>query len=129
MDESVEDESDEIIEDDSDEEEELDYEKYFISDNISELDMHPFRSQKCTHTFVNQTELSDHVEEQHVQKEKIRKEILFPEKCRQCKKFLNTIRDLQYHYLDIYTCVTTLSDYRAQVIPRWLSAEEYFFIV
>ena len=45
LDESVEDESDEIIEDDSDEEEELDYEKYFISDNISELDMHPFISQ------------------------------------------------------------------------------------
>ena len=72
--------------------------------------IHLFRCQKWIKNFVNQIKMIKHVEEQHVQKEKVRQDILYPEKCRHCEKFINTRRDMEFHYLDIYTCVNSLSE-------------------
>ena len=94
----------------SDDEEEIDFEKYDVAENVADLDLHPFRCQKCTKTFENQIKLIEHVEGQHVQKEKVRRDILYPEKCRHCEKCITTRRDMEFHYLDIYTCVNSLSE-------------------
>ena len=42
---------------DSNDEEEIDFDKFHIAENVTDIDLHPFRCQKCKTIFENQTNL------------------------------------------------------------------------